>query len=412
MKTRLQKADRRRGSILVMAAVVVGSVAFLSLAMLTMTTASSRRVNEERETTSAMYIAEAALSDAVYDLANGGEGKIQHRGSYGQKASYFVTSEDMGSGLTRLTATGSIGRTSTSVELVVRPTSSSFFNWAAFGDEGLTMDSNAMIDSYDSSLGTYAAQEVNGSGSDTYANENGDVGSNQDIELSSNSGVHGDGIPGVTGTVILNGSNTFVTGTTLPAADVIGLPPIVVPAIASGGSMTITGTTTVPSGDHGFDDLTIDGNASVTIVGPARLVIDNFEVQSNSKIIVDPTNGPVEIYVLDDFIISSNTTIASTTLNPADLQINMLSDNVFDPNTNVDIANVEFNSNAMIYGTIYAPNAAIDIDSNFELFGSVVARHVHLDSNSEVHFDENLMTGGGGSAAGYETICWRLLGNP
>ena len=43
-------------------------------------------------------------------------------------------------------------------------------------------------------------------------------------------------------------------------------------------------------------------------------------------------------------------------------------------------------------GTIYAPNAAIDIDSNFELFGAIVARSLHLDSDSKIHYDESLAT--------------------
>ena len=41
--------------------------------------------------------------------------------------------------------------------------SGGFFQWGAFGAEGIVLDSNARVDSYDSTLGTYDSQAVNGS---------------------------------------------------------------------------------------------------------------------------------------------------------------------------------------------------------------------------------------------------------
>jgi len=128
---------------------------------------------------------------------------------------------------------------------------------------------------------------------------------------------------------------------------------------------------------------------------------------------VDATNGPVEIYVEDDFVMDSNTIIGSTTSDPSDLQLYLESNNIVNPNLNVILADIAFNSNSEFYGTIYAPNAHIDIDSNFQLFGSVVARSVHLDSNSRIHFDENLLRANANQAGGaFEAICWRMIANP
>ena len=403
----------RRGSILVMITFLVSSVAFLSLVLGMSVSAASREVRRFREGVSTIYVCEAALSDAVFDLANGGDGNVgtqQAPAPYG-KEFYWVEAAPVGNGLTSLTATGSSGRYTSRVEIVIRPTVESFFRWAAFGDEGMTMDSNAHVDSYDSTQGTYASQETNGSGNSTYASDNGDVGSNADIALSSNASVHGDAQPGTASTVTITG-NAFVTGSTAPALSPVQLPPISVPAIPISGSQTITGNVTIPSGSHGFDYLGLDSNATLTIIGPATLLVRNFSLLSNAQIIVDATNGGLELYVLEDFVIDSNTLIAATGYDPADVEIKLLGDNVIDPNTNVNLANVQFNSNAKIYGTIYAPKMAIDIDSNFELFGSIVARSVHLDSNSEIHFDENLMLGAGGGGGAYEAICWRILPNP
>ena len=86
------------------------------------------------------------------------------------------------------------------------------------------------------------------------------------------------------------------------------------------------------------------------------------------------------------------------------------SDNVIDPNVTVDLDDVAFDSNAEIYGTIYAPEALIEINSNFELFGALIARRVHLDSRSRVHYDEALSgTGSDSSDASYAAICWLAL---
>ncbi len=62
-----------------------------------------------------------------------------------------------------------------------------------------------------------------------------------------------------------------------------------------------------------------------------------------------------------------------------------------------------------MYGTIYAPNASVEINSNFELFGSVVARRVHLDSNCRIHYDESLQEARGETSGDFRTICWRRL---
>ena len=108
----------------------------------------------------------------------------------------------------------------------------------------------------------------------------------------------------------------------------------------------------------------------MTITGPARIVATDMELRSGAQIVIDASAGPVKFYVHKDFILSSNTSIASTTFDPADLSINLASDNIINPTENVQLAEVLLQSNSMVYGTLFAPNAMIDIDSNFELFGS------------------------------------------
>lgn len=399
--------ERRRGSIIVIVAFLVSTVAFLSLAMMLTVSSTSRGVRQARESIDAMYVCEAGFGEALFDMTNGGTGDVAQK-AFG-RASYRVDANKPATGLTSLTSTGSLGRTSVSVEMVVRASRASFFRWAAFGDEGLLMDSNSFVDSYDSSLGTYASQATNGSGSNVWANENGSVGSNQDITVDAQAGVHGNATPGPTGTPYIAPSPAFVTGSTAPSTSTTELPAVSVPVIPSAGSVTYSAPTTLPSGSYGFDTLTVDPTTTVEIIGPATVVITDFNLKTGAEIVVDATNGPVEFFVVHDFIIDSKTTIASKDFDPADVQINLLSDNIIDPKTNINLGEISFNSNSQVYGTIYAPNAAIEIDSNFELFGSLVARSVGLHSNANIHYDENLMRAAVRGVERYETVCWRIL---
>jgi hypothetical protein len=406
------RMDRaRRGSALVMVTLVTAVLATLSFALLTVSLAGAGEQRGAKERMRARYVAEAALSDAVLDLATGGDGNLgnaQNPVQYGSGA-YWVEATPLGGDLFELVGTGREDRAGARIELTLGRTTTNLFRWAAFGDETMTMDSNARVDSYDSGAGSYAAQMVNGSGSNAYANPDGDIGSNEDVTVEANVQVWGDAFPGPSGTTTITGTAT-VSGSTAPMPELVVLPEILVPVIPSSGSMTVGGTMlSLPAGDYHYDAFTVNSSKSVHVTGPARIVIENFELKSGAQFIVDASGGPVKLYVMDDFILGSSTLMASTTKAPIDLQVNLLSDNIANPAITVQLDVVTLNSNAQLYGTLYAPNSLIDIDSNFELFGSVVGRRVHLDSNSRVHYDETLATAASLQEASWETVCWRVL---
>ena len=412
MKTASKICSKRRGAALVIVGVAMVGMAMLSFAILTVSRSAADQQRGSRNHIGARYIAEAGLADAMFAMSSGSSG---NRGSedapldFGE-SEYWVVAQDLGSDLTRLTATGVDGQGGSRIELVVRQTNASFFRWGAFGDEWLDMDSQAKIDSYDSDLGPYEDQAINGSGSDSYANANGSTGSNGDIVLSQNSKIYGDATPGVDGTTT-GGGNTVITGSTAPMPEPVELPPIEVPDLPSMGDLTIGGGSrhNLVSGDHRFEDLRVGAGAELHVHGPATIVLSSWDLASRSNVVIHAEDGPVTFYVENDFMISSNVSIASTTFTPADLQINLLSDNIINPEDDIDLDQLDFDSNSVLYGTIYAPEASIDIDSNFQLYGAVVARRLHLDSNSRIHFDEALLRAGSDGDPAYEAIYWKEL---
>lgn len=388
----LSKHASRRGSALVMVSILLSGMAMGTLVMLMTIGSSKREQTASQVKTESTFAAEAALNLSLLDLSSGGTGVLgaNQQEAFGG-ADLVVTATDLGNNLTSLTATAQLGESTSVVEAVVRESVVSIWAYGAFGDESMTMDSNSMVDSYDSTLGTYASQEVNGNGNSTYASAGGNVGSNGSITIKQNSTIHGNATPGPGSSTTILG-NASVSGSTAPASDTVTMPPLTRPALTFSGPMSVSGgsTVTLPPGDHAFDTLDVGTGATLLVTGPATILVGSAELSSNSQMLVDAANGPVTLYVIDDFVLNSNTLMASTTLRPADLSVQLESDNIIDPNLIVDLDDVLLESNAQLYGSIYAPNALIDIDSNFELFGAVVARELHLDSNSKVHFDESL----------------------
>jgi hypothetical protein len=76
----------------------------------------------------------------------------------------------------------------------------------------------------------------------------------------------------------------------------------------------------------------------------------------------------------------------------------------------VDVDLLDFDSNAKMYASIYAPNALVEINSNFELFGALMAKELILDSNCKIHYDESLAEADIYSTTNFEVIGWREKG--
>jgi len=398
----------RCGSMLTVVAVLLVGMSGLSLALLHCTRSSGSAQRRDREGTHALYVAGAGLSKAVFSLQSG------HSGALGaadapvafDQSRYYVRQEDLTSDILRLTATGLDDRAAARQELVLRRIPTTVWRYGAFGREFLHMNSNARVDSYDSLLGTYASQALSGTGSMQHARSNGDVGSNGDISLDQNAKVWGRAMPGPSHIDTILG-NAFVTGSTNAAPEPIEMPTVTVPTYPSQGALSVRSATTIPTGNRTYSNLTVNSNQTLTITGPANIVISNLLVSQNSQIRIDATHGDVQLWVLDNFELQQNAQIAPTDLQSPHLRLNLLSDNVINPELNVRLDTVSFDSNSKFYGTILAPSAAIRINSNFELFGSIMARSIDLRSNARFHFDEALLRANGAGNPTFETISWR-----
>lgn len=406
----------RRGVALVMMALLVLGLAGVSMALLAVTNAAQKESRASKEEIRAELVAEAALSASFLDLSRGGTGVI---GSAANPiayngASYWVTAAlDVPTNQITLTATGLCDNAGATVEYVVHRNQSPLFLWAAFGDEGLTTHNAGFTDSYNSTFGTYTAQATNGSGAMLHAFANGDVGSNGDISMVKNSIVFGDATPGPGGTVtILN--NAQLSGSQTPATVPVSMPPLVLPNITASGPLTVptNGTRTIGPGSYHFTNVLANNGGTLNVVGPTTMICDSLDLRDYSRLLVNSTGGTLELYVVNNFMINKNVEVRSLTNAPKDIHIQLASDNVLDPDIDVTFvpAVVTFKADSKLYGTIYAPYASIFFDSNFELFGSIVARIFAMYSTSRIHYDEDLALHGPMSPPHYKRISWRISG--
>jgi hypothetical protein len=257
--------------------------------------------------------------------------------------------------------------------------------YALFSEEGLVIEPSSIIDSFDSTLGTYEDLLAISGGS--HVNDLAIVGSNGNIHVEMPSEIWGDAEPGP-GDLATSDDPDAISGSTGSSETTYSFDPVATPAIASSGPLMVLGSKThvVPPGDYHFPVMETGVEARTIVQGPARVVVDEWLVRSNSEFVFDATGGAIEFYVTGSVDLASNSDIITPTKSATGVSVYL----VGGPDQSV-----EFNSNSSFYGTIYGPEAEVHISSNFEVFGSVAARLIDIDANSNIHYDESLLNGSG-----------------
>lgn len=408
MKIRGTSETRRsvRGSAMLTVTVVLAVLMILLLGFLRLVGATHAEQEQSRDDQQLLYVAEAGLGESFLELE---QGRSPVRGLPDAPlelsgAQYFVESEDLGMRIYALQATARDARARERIELIVREIPDGFFRYAVFGEEGVLFDPSSFVDSYDSALGVYDDQYDSNLG---YATEFGNVGSNVDIGLRTNTEIHGSASPGPGHQVQYLGQNGLVSGSTEPAEELVVLPPIEVPVIASSGSANLRGTTLrLGPGDVHYSSVVVSAGGAIEIRGPARVVFDDLSMAANTSLTMLTTGGPVEIYGTGNFRLASNSNLVTHTSRPHDAAI-YLSGNNIDGRPR---STIEFNANSNYTGLIYAPSARIEIQTMFQIYGSVMARQVALGSNSAIHYDTSLLFDDDNGPPEYEKVSWRPIG--
>jgi hypothetical protein len=401
-----EAARSRAGSAIVMVTVVLAVLVLLLYSFLQMVGSAHLEQVQHGVDMQALYVAEVGLGESYLALEQGFDPVVgspeEPRELSGVR--YWVEAESLGTRVFALRATALERRARERIELVVREIPDGFFRYAVFGDEGVEFDTSSFVDSYDSDLGEYDEQYDSSS---KHAGEFGNVGSNADIDLETNTQIYGNASPGPEHVVSHLGPNTLVSGSTSAAPESVLLPPVVVPSFPSSGSALVKKTTLyLGPGDVHYSSVAVSSGGAIEIRGPARVVFDDLTLASNTSMRLVTVGGPIEIYGTGDFRMQSNSHLVTHTTRPHDVAIYLSSNNI----DGSPRSTVEFNANSEYTGLIYAPSALIEIQTMFEIYGSVMARQVALGSNSAIHYDTSLLFDDDNGAPVFEQVSWRPIG--
>jgi hypothetical protein len=403
------RAAARRGSVIVLSLVVLTALLMMGAALYRIASAADNEVRGREDDQHAFYLAEAGLAEAMVSLRAGSSGAIasEDQPAYLSGGVLWVTADDLGGKRTRLVANGMAGAGRAALEVVVEDQSQApLFRAVLNSDDVMTLASSVQIDSFDSELGTYAAQATNNYNGMTYAKDNGDVLSNKDVILNSSATVFGDAKPGPGHTVSL-ANGAYVSGSTAPSPEPFLFTPIPVPPVAGASAYNLpaSASATIPPGTWGYGDFTLNKASKLTITGPATLVVNNFSGGKDARLTIDASGGPVTIFVQGSYTHLANFEAQPKVGSPMALAF-MVQGN----------SDVVFPNLTKVRGAYYVPNANVVFSNDNEAWGSFAARKISMSNTMKFHYDESLAkhweTNGQGKTDPLQMLSWSQTSPP
>ncbi len=371
----LSGRNGRRGGALVLSLTAVVVIAIFAAALLQLASSTTRRQSRAVDQKQAFYLAEAGLAEAFTGLGIGKSGAV---GSQTTPVAFggglfWVESTDAGGNRVELESTAMWGRGRVTLGLVAQGTEESVASLGIFSSDSLNFDDdeNVLIDSFDSTLGSYADQVGEAS------NYNAIFGTNGNVELEDFE-IRGDLVPGPTGSVDLE--DTTVTGSTTPRAQTAAMPAIEVPDVGPPTSLDHDDPAplVLPAGQYGYSLFDLGAGTTTLVQGPSTMVVDDFRLRDNATLELDATNGQIEVFVTGSIDLDDDAFVVTTVQDPAGVvfQVSATGDNV-----------AELEAQSDFYGFVYAPDAEIEIDSSFNVYGGLVAKSLDLSSGCSIHYD-------------------------
>jgi Tfp pilus assembly protein PilX len=457
----------RRGSVLIVAMIVSAVIAVSLASYLRLSTTSLKLAGRSFVNTAAINVAESGLEQALYALnqnqahgvalATAWSGWTIDSAAHTAKRTFpdpaasppdnvftvapnasgvvkvYVQNYDLAGApviVAKSIVTSTDGSPPISKYIEVRLSRRSLWGYGIVGKDTVRMNSNAKADSWisdsDNNPGT-AGLAFPGSG----RRDRGSVGvvatGNGAMAMASNAEIYGTANTG--GGTVTTSSNVRIYGATSPGTPKVDasrvhrdfaftFPAITVPTPASFNTVSASwsNNTTIPhpAGTDVADGgvyyykfaaghyINLASNRTLTITQPVVLMFENHSgvpsivMASNANVNVTPAKT-VTIYTNGHIVMNSNNSInLGNEAKNFTVYGTHPSDQLFD-----------FDSNVQVYGCVYAPFGRINMDSNTDIFGSVIGKTIQMDSNSEFHYDESLANSGG--TGGYRVNRWKEL---
>lgn len=460
----------RRGSVLIVAMIVSAVIAVSLGSYLRLSTTSLKLASRSFVNTAAINVAETGLEQAMYALnqnqANGvalataWSGWTTDASAHTATRTFpdpaasppnnvfavapnasgvvkvYVQNYDLAGApviVAKSIITSTDGSPPISKYIEVRLSRRSLWGYGIVGKDTVQMNSNAKADSWISDSDNNAATAgvaFPGSG----RRDRGSVGvvatGNGAMTMNSNAEVYGTANTG--GGTVTTASNVRIYGATSPGTPKVDasrvhrdfsftFPAITVPTPTTFNTVSTTWSdnTTIPhpAGTHVSEGgvyyykfaaghyINLASNKTLTITQP---VVFLFENHSGVSSIVLASNANVNVTATKTVTIYTNGNITLNSNNNINLGNEAKNFTIYGTHASDQL--FDFDSNVQVYGCIYAPFGRINMDSNTDIFGSVIGKTIQMDSNSEFHYDESLANSGG--TGGYRINRWKELQTP
>lgn len=404
----------RRGTAIVPALLVVLLTATLSMVYLQVSMAKNKEQRGSVDAKRAFYMAEAGLAEAFNGLCLGKSGDVGTEDLPAEYANglFYVTAKDEGQGRITLKSTGLCGAGRATLSIVVQRQPDAVASHGFFASQGVTVESGAFIDSYDSTTGSYQRPSLLGLLTGLVGAR---LGSNGDVNVRGSllapTYVLGDANPGQSGT-LFRGSGATITGSTAPAAANTTLPAVTVPTYPSKGDVVANnGSAKIDQGEQGYGRIVVSSQGQLTITGPAIIAADSLVV--SGKIELDASKGPIKLYLRDGIALLPGSELRTKVTDPLNLGIAVAGGTAvdLDGDGHVDPP-VTLGSTGSYYGTIYAPAADVSLDSSLEVFGAVAAQSLDVKSGAKLHYDRALAESSSDTTGAPRFLSWRIVELP
>lgn len=414
----LKRGNKEQGFILVIGVLIITLLLLPALPFLFQLSTDFRLTEKSYKSVAAFSLAEAGVERALWELNYGdistwsGDESLRAMtiSSFDTPDGNMIGDieirvENPGADNPVVEATGNVSyivshAVTKTVRVVLERSEYHPFDYGIFGDEGVNMNSNAVVDSYDSRNGEY---------SDTNMGSNGHVGTNAThegaLDLKSNAQIYGNAITGPESdpeAAITTSPNAYIDGTKLALDAPKELPSVSPPeGLTQKGNYFLGGNDQDIISESGeYSSFMIDNNAKVTITADVTLYITGaFSLLSNSQLEL-ADGASVTIYLGGTFEQNSNTQINNLSTDPTKLS-------VF--GTNTFNSQMVWNSNTQFFGAVYVPRANVLYDSNADFYGSIVGKYLEsISSNARLHYDEALGdVGMGNDSSTYTVKSWQ-----
>jgi Tfp pilus assembly protein PilX len=232
------------------------------------------------------------------------------------------------------------------------------------------LGSHALVDSFDSGVGSYNSM--------TNSGLHGNVGANGDVEIDHNSMIDGNV---QAGDDLIKSSGVTVTGTQTsglsPNSTDAGVSfPTVTPPVAPTGPLIWTDTSNPKE------------------LAPGTYYFTYIQMAPGTRLSF-PKGGPVTIYVTGPPITSTNKLAdlgSNVTMGAPGTQLQIVTKS--DPST-TDYLTFVAQDNFSLYGSLYGKNTDVYLGNNSQVYGSIIGRTVRVDSRSyspsKIHYDQAML---------------------